>query len=412
MTDSQVNQHRIRKSLPIVIPSILVLLMVLPGHSYQPNMIRFVLLGLTFTLITLASPKIKLPKRSQLILFFTLVLSCTISLTVAMLGEHWTGAKFIRYFHTLSLIPFVWSIKEISRSHKLKVAHFIYGILACATTLCIYQLTHLLFDIGHGRDFTMGDYLFMNRRQEAHLLTVAITIASSHTLFIDKLALKKLWFHATFLTASWLILIIYAGRASLGICGIILLTTTALAIRRNKAKRSRIKILAAYILPVFIALPIAAFTPNLAEAINDIPGRTIGASADGLTSGRVGMWKNASSLFTNNPLWGSGPDSYRYDVDSYGEHAHSIFFQYIAEWGAVGTLLLFYLFATSYIKNAKAILKSPEQNQAQLCCAIALLALLGLSLVSGVFYVGFSSFIACILFALIRPSDNISSETP
>jgi len=82
------------------------------------------------------------------------------------------------------------------------------------------------------------------------------------------------------------------------------------------------------------------------------------ASIGGLASGRApkissladrgGYWQAAVRIFMENPVLGAGPGNYMHSYTRFkrpksmeAKHAHSIFFETLAETGAVGTVLLF-----------------------------------------------------------------------
>ena len=63
---------------------------------------------------------------------------------------------------------------------------------------------------------------------------------------------------------------------------------------------------------------------------------------------RVGYWQSAVKIFYERPVLGAGPGNYMYNYARFkspdgmeAKHAHSIFFETLAETGIVGTLLLF-----------------------------------------------------------------------
>ena len=133
--------------------------------------------------------------------------------------------------------------------------------------------------------------------------------------------------------------------------------------------------------------------------------------ANRITSGRVDMWKSAYQLFEKSPLVGAGPDSYRYDdVKAYGEHAHSIVFQYLAEWGIFGSALFYLLLLSILWPALKQLMRSKKYETELLICLVPLTSLLMLSLTSGVFYVAQSLVVCCIFSAMVCVSVSLRTN--
>jgi putative inorganic carbon (hco3(-)) transporter len=93
-----------------------------------------------------------------------------------------------------------------------------------------------------------------------------------------------------------------------------------------------------------------------------------------VTTGRMSLWEQAVRVFRENPVFGSGADSYQW-LSTEGVHAHNVFLSVLAEMGIVGvallTVLLFTLWRGYFRINASASSKWAAAALVVTWCVIA-----------------------------------------
>ena len=105
------------------------------------------------------------------------------------------------------------------------------------------------------------------------------------------------------------------------------------------------------------------------------------------------LYRSAYNVFKNYPLFGVGNKNYRIETcenkinnDEYfcNTHPHQTYFEFLAEHGLIGSLILLFIFFSLIFSKLKIILKS--KNYLQLGCFIYLLILFIPILPSGAFF--------------------------
>ncbi|MCC9659984.1 O-antigen ligase family protein [Pseudoalteromonas lipolytica] len=101
------------------------------------------------------------------------------------------------------------------------------------------------------------------------------------------------------------------------------------------------------------------------------------------SSGRLALWEDVIRSFNfKTILFGNGAGTFK--SDSYGvSHPHNSVISLLFDWGAIVTLLILYLLF-NLISESLDYLKFKKDNNTFNCCFLTFLALLSLSLVSGI----------------------------
>lgn len=121
------------------------------------------------------------------------------------------------------------------------------------------------------------------------------------------------------------------------------------------------------------------------------------------TSGRTFIWESALTMFLQNPYLGVGPMHFSWDTfhTTLPAHPHNIAIQFLTEWGAIATVLLFAVFSYAFFKwiRFSQRLSHTDANQSLLLTALTASFITGSlhSLVSGVWVMPLSQ----LTFALI-----------
>ena len=106
---------------------------------------------------------------------------------------------------------------------------------------------------------------------------------------------------------------------------------------------------------------------------------------------------------TNSYTFGLGPQGYCYMPNrTFAFQPHNLFFQFLAEWGVIGTLLFFSLLSYGFIKGVKShvFTITKELNIPALAAGAIIISLGAHSLVDGIFYHAQSSFYIALAFAV------------
>ena len=110
------------------------------------------------------------------------------------------------------------------------------------------------------------------------------------------------------------------------------------------------------------------------------------------------LYKSGIAIFKDYPFFGVGNKNYRVvssrdenikDDYEYSTHPHQIYFEFLSEHGAVGTIILLSLIFSMMFKNLKIIILS--RNSIQLGCFIYLIINFLPILPSGSFFADFNS---------------------
>ena len=132
--------------------------------------------------------------------------------------------------------------------------------------------------------------------------------------------------------------------------------------------------------------------------------RTVEAGGDvyKLATGRPKLWGLVVKTLGDTGAWvfGLGSQGYSYIPTRYGFQPHNLFFQFLAEWGVVGTVLFLSMLVYGFFRGfMNHIVRGPFF--VPMVAAGAIIVSLGLhSLVDGIFYHAQSSFYMALAFAV------------
>jgi O-antigen ligase len=167
-------------------------------------------------------------------------------------------------------------------------------------------------------------------------LVLLVSLAMISNLFDNK-AERILIFPSTVIL--WIAFILASARAS-----ILGLTVAIVGMAAFVGRKKQL----AYILTIglIIGLIVLFSMPN-----TQILKKDYSLSVDSVSAGvdavsvRIVLWKKSWDIFTKYPLFGVGAKHFRfYSALDYGSHAHSLYFNIIAQLGAVGFIALIILF--------------------------------------------------------------------
>lgn len=184
-----------------------------------------------------------------------------------------------------------------------------------------------------------------------------------------------------FLFLFWL-----GGRAA--VLGV-LVAAVAAAFAYRRSISIRIVLISIALLGASAAVAVYARLVDLTYAAHAFSKTFQAGSLNALSTGRLDVWSLSLAKLQDNWLLGTGPQSYYFYSGRPIEviHAHNFLLQFLAEWGAAGTLIMLVLLyqAWRYGKSLRAALSASEYRL-QVAAGSVLIALGVTSLFSGVLF--------------------------
>ena len=147
------------------------------------------------------------------------------------------------------------------------------------------------------------------------------------------------------LGGSWMILLATGARGS--VLSLILASAlSALAFGRRARSFAKIQLLGATggILAYLLVFQLAPLLAGINESLVPELGRTV-------DSGRLALWKLASTLVAENPLLGVGPQHFAWYTNPFSlAHPHNAALQIASEWGLPAILIVAWLALWGFLK--------------------------------------------------------------
>ena len=367
--------------------------------EYQTDYFRILVLKLLLILIIffqinlIDEIKYNISQYKNISLVLTLfIISLTISYILAPYKINDFAYKFlrIRYSHTLTdiflfIFLYFYFCKKIINYKYLSASILIPGII-----FTIFMIINILF-YGEINNNNKQIIFFDGYRMVGMLFTFLI---SFYLGLINNGSIKLSKFRDILIISFFLTITIYFwGRGSLlsiFFTFLIILIFNFIVKRNNNHN-----------FIIFISsLSISYFISQLLskhEIIERILTRENVLKYEGIDfeSARIAMWDYSIKLILENPFFGKGPGSYY--ISSFNDmmagklhillvhsQPHNILFQFLLEWGFIGTILIFILFLRLFFLSIKNLIKKKLFVIIPFC--LSLISLSIHSLVDGTFF--------------------------
>ncbi len=375
-----------------------ILLLLFPAYDYTDNNAKFAFIEIAITLIILSQKKHPLNLDIATKTLLVSLLACSlVSLYIALSHASVPEAKAFRFIQHLVILPFTYCIYLQLKDRYSLSKQLIAAIIICALFVVVYQFSHLCYDSINDKSYYYRRLFLMYRRQDGQLITIAIPLLLLLSNFCKNRTLHQLGLYLCFFIV-WTMLFTYSARMSilLGLASLLVHSVLTLRKHRTVMKFRQNAIIYTAILSAFVftlALPNSTF---LQESV----ARSSDGNLNKVSSGRLDMWSAAWNLFTESPLFGMGPDSYRVHDVGYGAHPHNALFQWLSEWGLLGTILFIIPIIYCIVTNLPTKHRTFKYSITQPYLFLTILNILTLSLISGIYYTSFNIFVCCLIFAI------------
>jgi O-antigen ligase len=286
------------------------------GSAFRPALVANIVL-----ILAVWSSAFRVPWTHPVLVIMVLMIGYAALWVPFATNNYWAFKSF--QFLVTELFFCLGALVTITTSRRLAV--FLVVLLSCLLLQAVWGLTHG----GRGLGGFFGD---------ENDLALAMCVGIPYGLFtLGALGSPRLRFAGIAFAA----LFAATTVASMSRGGIIGLAATGAAIVAFSRKR------AAIALGIVIA---AGVLWTLAPASYRAEMSTIFDSGEETRTDRIVMWKNATRMFLDNPIFGVGPGNLPWNISRYeleedqrrsfaGRAVHSIYFTLFPEWGIVGTAL-------------------------------------------------------------------------
>ena len=367
--------------------------------EYQTDYFRILVLKLLLILIIffqinlIDEIKYNISQYKNISLILTLfIISITISYILAPYKISDFGYKFlrIRYLHTITDIFLLIFLYIYFYRRKINYKYISASILVPGIIFSIFMLINI---VSHNEITNDNKQIifFDGYRMIGMLLTFLISfylgLINSGLFKLNKF--RDILIISLFLT----IIIFFWGRGSLisVFFSFLIILIFNFIVKKNNNHN---------LIIVIFCLPISYYLSNLFsnhEIIERILTRENVLKYEGIDfeSARIAMWDYSIKLILENPFFGKGPGSYY--ISSFNDmmvgnlhkllvhsQPHNIFFQFLLEWGFVGTILIFILFLRLFFLSIKNLIQKKLLVIVPFC--LSLISLSIHSLVDGTFF--------------------------
>ena len=367
--------------------------------EYQTDYFRILVLKLLLILIIffqinlIDEIKYNISQYKNISLILTLfIISITISYILAPYKISDFGYKFlrIRYLHTITDIFLLIFLYIYFYRRNINYKYISASILVPGIIFSIFMLINI---VSHNEITNDNKQIifFDGYRMIGMLLTFLISfylgLINSGLFKLNKF--RDILIISLFLT----IIIFFWGRGSLisVFFSFLIILIFNFIVKKNNNHN---------LIIVIFCLPISYYLSNLFsnhEIIERILTRENVLKYEGIDfeSARIAMWDYSIKLILENPFFGKGPGSYY--ISSFNDmmvgnlhkllvhsQPHNIFFQFLLEWGFVGTILIFILFLKIIFLSIKNLIEKKLLVIIPFC--LSLISLSIHSLVDGTFF--------------------------
>jgi O-antigen ligase len=211
-------------------------------------------------------------------------------------------------------------------SDRRSIKTIVLTVIASTTIASIWGLT----------EYIIGKSATIELNSVGHVNHSSVYLALSLVLAISMLLLSQNSSEKNFMLISafviLVVLILSGSRATLGAFSIALIGMFLF----GKKKKLFIYIIMAVITTAVITLAFVP-QPSLLQKVTSLSDQSL--------LGRIILWEKAWELFLSHPLIGVGAKHFKfYNTLEFGSHAHSLYFNTLAQLGIVGFTSLAFLF--------------------------------------------------------------------
>ncbi len=214
-----------------------------------------------------------------------------------------------------------------------------------------------------------------NVRHLSYYGSVGVALGLGLATFTPETRAKWLWLASATLSLAF---IIWSGtRGGLfALAGMALLATTFFP---DRGKLLRMWRYCAAIIPPACALSLIWVPDDPNYGLwRILSGSRMNDGADGFSSGRVGLWKDALRLFWDHPWIGHGQNQFKaispLAIQSGVLQPHNFILQFLFDWGLIGTFLATYVIFAGLRSGRRAALAGDRIAAVALLGAVVLLA--------------------------------------
>lgn len=367
--------------------------------EYQTDYFRILVLKLLLILIIffqinlIDEIKYNISQYKNISLILTLfIISITISYILAPYKISDFGYKFlrIRYLHTITDIFLLIFLYIYFYRRKINYKYISASILVPGIIFSIFMLINIVSNneiTNDNKQIIFFDGYRMIGMLLSFLISFYLGLINSGLFKLNKF--RDILIISLFLT----IIIFFWGRGSLisVFFSFLIILIFNFIVKKNNNHN---------LIIIIFCLPIAYYLSNLFsnhEIIERILTRENVLKYEGIDfeSARIAMWDYSIKLILENPFFGKGPGSYY--ISSFNDmmvgnlhkllvhsQPHNIFFQFLLEWGFVGTILIFILFLRLFFLSIKNLIQKKLLVIVPFC--LSLISLSIHSLVDGTFF--------------------------
>ena len=368
----------------------------------------FVVGFLVLSLMQKESEKLFYPKSIGFWLLVGWFISVTLSLINSPYGLMAEWFAVSRYFQTLFHLVFFLCLFNFLSRYQGSLTPLILSV-----PLSVFVLAFIFIGSWIALDSSQefGRYFwFRLPPQNAHiritgfLITTGAALLFPFYIYREKSKLRL----GALVAVSWVIwgfMFWCGGRGVMvSVCGAFIVLLVVLIAKKQPVKKFLIIVLVLFVGGVVLAELLKVFPWN---GIFQATSRTVAAGGDvyKLATGRPKLWGQVleSLRVTGSWMFGLGSQGYCYMPNrTFAFQPHNLIFQFLAEWGIVGTILFVALLVMGFVRGLKVhIFGVVEKLSLPIMAAGAVIVSLGLhSLVDGIFYHAQSSLYMAIAFAV------------
>ena len=181
------------------------------------------------------------------------------------------------------------------------------------------------------------------------------------------------------------------------------------------AKERRASIATLIILALAAAIPASyLLVPHESWGFDRIIERSLsGDSVEQYASGRLAIWQETWPAILQSPLVGHGEGQFRSQIAAAGNglnHPHNAILQFLYQWGAIGTLAVALMLATTAGK-LRATMQRRQRSSTELASIGALTGLLAMAMLEGSLYHVYPVMIVVLCLVTLNAAATPSSQT-